>query len=53
MRDRRGSVRTLEKWLLPLGSQSGSPGLEASDGGIEDRGSLEDHGGEGKDDLVG
>ena len=37
LRDRKGSVRTLETWLLPLGSQSGHPGLRAADGEIEDR----------------
>ena len=41
-------MRTLEKWLLPLGSQSGHPGLRAADGDIEDRGGLEDQGVKGR-----
>ena len=49
-RDSRGSARTLEKWLLPLGSLSGHPGLRAMDGVSEDKCGLETQGGEGKED---
>ena len=49
-RDRKGSVRTLERWLLPLGSQSGHPGLRAADKDIKDKCGLEDRGREGKED---
>ena len=45
VRDGRGSVRTLEKWLLPLGSPTGYPDLEDIDGESEDKTSLEDQGG--------
>ena len=44
-RDSRGSVRTLEKWLLPLGSLSGHPGLKDMDREDEDKARLEAQGG--------
>ena len=50
LRDRKRSVRTLERWLLPLGSQSGHPGLRAVDRDIKDKGGPEDWGREGKED---
>ena len=50
LRDRKRSVRTLERWLLPLGSQSGHAGLEAADEDIEDKCGLEDRGREGNED---
>ena len=45
VREGKGSIRTLEKWLLPLGSPAGHPDLENTDREGEGETRLDDQGG--------